>query len=59
LSLSWPVDHTGWRLQVQANPVTVGLRSNWVDVAGSTSVNSITVTISPTNGSVFYRMVYP
>jgi autotransporter-associated beta strand protein len=59
LNLSWPADHTGWRLQVQANPVTVGLRSNWVDVAGSTNVNTITVTISPTNGSVFYRMVYP
>jgi autotransporter-associated beta strand protein len=59
LNLSWPADHTGWRLQVQTNTVSVGLRSNWVDVAGSTTVNSISVTINPANGTVFYRMVYP
>jgi autotransporter-associated beta strand protein len=59
LNLSWPADHTGWRLQVQTNTVSVGLRSNWVDVAGSTTVNSVSVTINPANGSVFFRMVYP
>jgi fibronectin-binding autotransporter adhesin len=59
LTLSWPADHVGWRLQVQTNSVNVGLRSNWVDVAGSTTVSNVTVTISPANGSVFYRMVYP
>jgi hypothetical protein len=59
LNLSWPADHTGWRLQVQTNTVSVGLRSNWVDVAGSTTVNGISVTINPANGTVFYRMVYP
>jgi autotransporter-associated beta strand protein len=59
LTLSWPADHTGWRLQVQTNAITVGLRSNWVDVAGSTSVNTMNFTIDPANGSVFYRMVYP
>jgi hypothetical protein len=59
LTLSWPADHTGWRLQVQTNSVNTGLASNWVDVAGSTTVNSVTVTIDPANGTVFYRMVYP
>jgi hypothetical protein len=59
LNLSWPADHIGWRLQAQTNPVTIGLRSNWFDVPGSTSVSNVTVTINPTNGSVFYRMVYP
>jgi hypothetical protein len=59
LTLTWPADHIGWRLQAQTNPVTTGLRSNWFNVPGSTSVSSVTVTISPTNGAVFYRMVYP
>ncbi len=59
LTLSWPSDHVGWRLQVQTNTLAVGIRSNWVDVAGSTTVSNVTVTINPANGSVFYRMIYP
>ncbi len=59
LTLTWPTDHIGWRLQVQTNSITTGLASNWVDVAGSTSVNTTTITVNPANGAVFYRMVYP
>ena len=59
LTLSWPADHTGWRLQVQTNSLSTGIASNWVDVAGSTSVNTVNTTINPANGAVFYRMVYP
>lgn len=59
LTLSWPSDHTGWRLQTQTNSVSTGLRTNWVDVAGSTSTNQVTIPMSRANGSVFYRMVYP
>jgi len=59
LNLSWPADHIGWRLQAQTNPVTVGLKSNWFDVPGSTTVSNITVPVNPANGSVFYRMAYP
>ena len=59
LTLSWPSDHTGWRLQSQTNPVTVGLLSNWFDVPGSTTTNQIITTVNPASGSVFYRMVYP
>lgn len=59
LELTWPSDHIGWRLQVQTNSLSTGIASNWVDVAGSTTVNSVTNTINPANGSVFYRMVYP
>jgi hypothetical protein len=59
LNLSWPADHIGWRLQAQTNSPGVGLRTNWSDVPGSTTVNNITTTMSPTNGSVFYRMIYP
>jgi fibronectin-binding autotransporter adhesin len=59
LTLSWPADHIGWRLQAQTNPINVGLRSNWFDFPGSTTVNSVTTTLNPANGSVFYRMIYP
>ena len=59
LTLTWPADHTGWRLQSQTNSVTVGLATNWVDVAGATATNQVVVPMSPVNGSVFYRMVYP
>ena len=59
LKLSWPGDHTGWRLQVQTNDVTQGLGANWVDVAGATATNQMTIPINPAGGSVFYRMVNP
>jgi autotransporter-associated beta strand protein len=59
LDLSWPQDHTGWRLQAQTNPITVGLHSNWFDVPGSTTTNHMIIPISPTNGSVFFRIIYP
>jgi autotransporter-associated beta strand protein len=59
LTLSWPADHTGWRLQSQTNTITTGLGAGWSDVPGSTSVNSVNVTIDSGNGTVFYRMVYP
>jgi autotransporter-associated beta strand protein len=59
VTLSWPQDHTGWRLQAQTNPVTVGLKSNWFDVPGSTTTNQIIMPVNPANGTVFYRLVYP
>jgi autotransporter-associated beta strand protein len=59
LSLSWPADHIGWRLQSQTNTLTVGLGTNWVDVTGANLTNQVTVPINPANGSVFFRMVYP
>jgi fibronectin-binding autotransporter adhesin len=59
LNLSWPADHTGWRLQAQTNAPGAGLSTNWADVPGSTTVHSISFTINPAKGSVFFRMVYP
>jgi len=59
LNLSWPADHTGWRLQVQTNLLTRGLGTNWVDVPNVMTTNQITVPITMTNGAVFYRMIYP
>jgi autotransporter-associated beta strand protein len=59
LELTWPADHTGWRLQAQTNNIATGLSGNWVDIAGTASDNHYTNTINPANGAVFYRMVYP
>jgi hypothetical protein len=59
LALSWPDDHTGWRLQVQTNDLVQGLGTNWRDVAGATITNKMVFYIRPTSGSVFYRMIYP
>lgn len=59
LELSWPADHIGWRLQVQTNPVSKGIGTNWVDVPDASSVSSVTNAINALNGSVLYRMIYP
>ena len=58
-TLSWPADHTGWRLQVQTNSLSVGLSANWVDVPNSVITNQITFTVDPTIGCAFYRLVFP
>lgn len=58
LTLSWPKDHQGWQLQAQTNSVSVGLGSNWVNVAGTTGTNQVVIPINITNGSVFYRLMY-
>lgn len=59
LTLSWPTDHLGWRLQVQTNSLSVGITNNWFDWPNSTSVTTVPVTINPGNPAVFFRLVYP
>ena len=59
LYLTWPVDHTGWQLQAQTNPVGVGISTNWANLNPSTGTNQVAVPITLTNGTVFYRLVYP
>lgn len=56
LTLSWP-DGAGWQLQGQTNSTTVGISDNWSDVTGAP--NPFTITISPANGAVFFRLVKP
>jgi hypothetical protein len=58
LNLTWPGDHTGWRLQVQTNAPSLGLGTNWMDVPGSSLTNNLVIPVDPTQGSVFYRLVY-
>jgi autotransporter-associated beta strand protein len=60
LTVSWPADHIGWRLQSQTNPLSTGLNpAAWTEVVGSASVNTLNFTLDPASGAVFYRMVYP
>jgi hypothetical protein len=62
LSLTWPADHTGWRLLAQTNNLASGLSANtndWMTVPGSDLVNQATITINPAVKSGFYRLVYP
>ncbi|HUA66084.1 MAG TPA: LamG-like jellyroll fold domain-containing protein [Alphaproteobacteria bacterium] len=59
LYLTWPSDHIGWTLQAQTNRLSVGINTNWVNVARSTTTNQIVVPINLSNGCVFYRLTYP
>jgi autotransporter-associated beta strand protein len=59
LQLSWPADHTGWRLEVQTNALGTGLGINWSTVPGSAQTNQLWLPVSTSAGSVFYRLVYP
>ena len=61
LNLSWPTN-LGWTLQAQTNSIGAGISTNsanWFNVANSTTTNQVTVPISTTNGSVFYRLILP
>jgi autotransporter-associated beta strand protein len=59
IQLTWPTDHTGWRLQTQTNSLGVGLGTHWTTVAASTNAHQYSVPIVSTNGSVFFRLIYP
>lgn len=59
LDISWPADHTGWRLEGQTNPPNAGLSTNWFTVPGSSATNRVILSIDPACGSAFYRLVYP
>ena len=59
LTLTWPTDHTGWKLQAQTNSLGSGLGTNWVTIPGTAAANTYNATLNPANGTVFYRMVYP
>jgi hypothetical protein len=58
LTLSWPTDHTGWQLQAQTNPASVGISTDWVNYNPSTATNEVTIPVNLTNGTVFYRLIY-
>ena len=62
LSLSWPLDHVGWRLLSQTNNLANGVSSNtndWTTVTGSAATNTVIITVDPTKPGGYYRLVYP
>jgi autotransporter-associated beta strand protein len=62
LTLSWPADHTGWRLLVQTNYLANGVSSNtndWTTVPGSPVTNMLTLPISPALPGEYYRLAFP
>ena len=54
--LSWPVAWKGLHLQSQTNTLAVGLKTNWVTIAGTDAANGYTNTPSKGSGVVFYRL---
>ena len=59
LNFSWPAGYVGWRLQAQTNSLNAGLGTNWAEVMGASLTNNVTLPADPTQGSVFYRLIYP
>lgn len=57
--LQWPSEYTGWRLEQQSNPLSVGIANNWTTVVGSTATNEVYITNNITIPTSFFRMVYP
>ena len=55
----WPLDHTGWRLQVQTNNLIAGLGTNWIDMPESMQTNAMAVPINTSNAAVFFRLILP
>ena len=58
IQLNWPMDHTGWQVQVQTNSLNAGLGTNWVNVPNSNGTNQFSLPIDINSGSVFFRLVY-
>lgn len=59
LGISWPATHLGWILQSQTNSLSIGLKTNWVDVAGSSAITQTNITINPAMPTMFFRLRNP
>jgi len=57
--LSWPADHTGWRLQFQTNNLETGLGTNWLDVIDSDFTNQLVVPLDSSIRATFFRLLAP
>ncbi len=58
LSIHWPSEQIGWRLEMQTNALETGLGTNWIFVPDSNGTNRITVPISPSRNA-FFRLAFP
>ncbi len=57
LTLTWPADHTGWRLQ--SRPTITSGGAGWSDVIGSRQTNVWSVPITQSSSGAFFRLVWP
>jgi len=57
LELSWPEEHTGWR--VETNAVSIEAVDSWFTLPGSTTTNQVFLPVSESNSQVFFRLVFP
>ncbi|HEY2082845.1 MAG TPA: discoidin domain-containing protein, partial [Verrucomicrobiae bacterium] len=57
MQLNWPMDHVGWRLEMQTNALNSG--AAWVTVSNSATTNQLFMPINPTSTGAFFRLVYP
>jgi autotransporter-associated beta strand protein len=57
LHLSWPPDHTGWRLL--SNSLSLVATNFWYPVPGSQATNQVSLPADPTKANVFFRLIYP
>ncbi len=55
IEISWPADHTGWGLEYTTNLMDT---NGWTLVPSSDATNMLNWG-SLTNGSIYYRLVYP
>jgi autotransporter-associated beta strand protein len=56
LTLTWPSDYLGWT--AQSNSVDVADTNFWYDIPGSSTSNSLNITVEPGTPKVFYRLRY-
>jgi hypothetical protein len=56
LQLSWPVDHTGFQLEMQTNKLN---DTNWVIVPGGNLTNRMLLPIIHGASNVFFRLGFP
>jgi hypothetical protein len=57
LELSWPADHTGWR--VETNAVDIADANSWFTLAGSATTNQMFLPVDGAAPQVFFRLVFP
>jgi hypothetical protein len=57
LTLSWPPDHTGWRLQMNTN--NLADTNAWFPIPDSANTNQLELPMDATQAEVFFRLIYP
>lgn len=59
LTLTWPADRIGMRLENQFHSPGGGIDNNWSTVPGSATTNKVVIPIELNQGSMFFRLAYP